>query len=44
MNINLKGCYLANKAALEIMVPRKFGRIVNLASIASYTASADGFP
>jgi NAD(P)-dependent dehydrogenase (short-subunit alcohol dehydrogenase family) len=23
MNINLKGCFLANKAALEIMVPRR---------------------
>lgn len=44
MDINLKGCFLANKAALEIMVPRRSGRIVNLASIASFTASADGFP
>jgi NAD(P)-dependent dehydrogenase (short-subunit alcohol dehydrogenase family) len=44
MDINLKGCFLANKAALELMVPQRSGRIVNLASIASYTASADGFP
>jgi NAD(P)-dependent dehydrogenase (short-subunit alcohol dehydrogenase family) len=44
IDINLKGCFLANKAALEVMVPRHYGRIVNLASIASFTASADGFP
>jgi 3-oxoacyl-[acyl-carrier protein] reductase len=44
MDINLKGCFLANKAALGLMVPRKSGRIVNLASIASFTATADGFP
>jgi NAD(P)-dependent dehydrogenase (short-subunit alcohol dehydrogenase family) len=43
MDINLKGCFLANKAALEIMVPRGSGRIVNMASIASFTATADGF-
>jgi NAD(P)-dependent dehydrogenase (short-subunit alcohol dehydrogenase family) len=42
LDINLKGCFLANKAALEIMVPRRCGRIVNIASIASFTASADG--
>jgi len=42
IDINLKGCFLANKSALEIMVPRRSGRIVNLASIASFTASADG--
>jgi NAD(P)-dependent dehydrogenase (short-subunit alcohol dehydrogenase family) len=44
MDINLKGCFLANRSALEIMVPRRSGRIVNLASIASFTASADGLP
>jgi NAD(P)-dependent dehydrogenase (short-subunit alcohol dehydrogenase family) len=43
MDINVKGCFLANKAALEIMVPRRSGRIINLASIASFTATADGF-
>jgi NAD(P)-dependent dehydrogenase (short-subunit alcohol dehydrogenase family) len=42
-DINVKGCFLANKAALELMVPRRSGRIVNLASIASFTATADGF-
>jgi NAD(P)-dependent dehydrogenase (short-subunit alcohol dehydrogenase family) len=44
MDINVKGCFLANKAALEVMVPRRSGRIINLASIASFTASADGCP
>ncbi|WP_166799503.1 MULTISPECIES: SDR family NAD(P)-dependent oxidoreductase [Paraburkholderia] len=44
MDINLKGCFLANKAALEIMVKRGWGRIVNIGSIASFNASADGFP
>jgi NAD(P)-dependent dehydrogenase (short-subunit alcohol dehydrogenase family) len=44
MDINLKGCFLASRAALEVMIPRRSGRIVNLASIASFTASADGFP
>jgi NAD(P)-dependent dehydrogenase (short-subunit alcohol dehydrogenase family) len=43
MAINVKGCFLANRSALEIMVPRRSGRIVNLASIASFTATADGF-
>lgn len=44
MDINLKGCFLANKAALEIMTPRGWGRIINIGSIASFNASADGFP
>lgn len=44
MDINLKGCFLANKAALEIMVPQGWGRIVNIGSMASFNASADGFP
>ena len=44
IDINLKGCFLANKAVLELMLPRRVGRIINLASIASFTASADGFP
>jgi NAD(P)-dependent dehydrogenase (short-subunit alcohol dehydrogenase family) len=44
MDINLKGCFLANKAALEVMVPRGWGRIINIGSIASFNASADGFP
>jgi NAD(P)-dependent dehydrogenase (short-subunit alcohol dehydrogenase family) len=44
MDINLKGCFLANQAALQIMLPRRTGRIVNLASVASFTASADGAP
>jgi NAD(P)-dependent dehydrogenase (short-subunit alcohol dehydrogenase family) len=44
MDINLKGCFLANKAALETMVPRGWGRIINIGSIASFNASADGFP
>ncbi|MFL6632067.1 MAG: SDR family NAD(P)-dependent oxidoreductase [Massilia sp.] len=44
MDINLKGCFLANKAALEVMAPRGWGRIINIGSIASFNASADGFP
>jgi NAD(P)-dependent dehydrogenase (short-subunit alcohol dehydrogenase family) len=44
MDISLEGCFLANQAALGIMVPRGCGRIINLASIAAFTATADGFP
>lgn len=44
MDINLKGCFLANKAALESMVPGGWGRIINIGSVASFNASADGFP
>lgn len=44
MDINLKGCYLANKAALEVMVAKGWGRIINIGSVASFNASADGFP
>ena len=43
MNINLKGAFLANRAALELMVPKGYGRIVNIGSVASITANADGF-
>ena len=43
MNINLKGAYLASRAALEVMVPRGHGKIVNIGSVASITANADGF-
>ncbi|PYY72511.1 short-chain dehydrogenase [Pseudomonas jessenii] len=43
MDINLKGCFLANKAALET-IPRGWGRIINIGSVASFNSSADGFP
>lgn len=32
MDVNMKGTYMMTKAALEIMVPRKFGVIINNAS------------
>lgn len=44
MDINLKGCFLANQAALKIMTARRSGRIVNLGSVASFSTVADGFP
>jgi NAD(P)-dependent dehydrogenase (short-subunit alcohol dehydrogenase family) len=43
MNINLRGAFWANRAALDVMVPRGYGKIVNIGSIASFTANADGF-
>ncbi len=43
LNINLKGAFLANRMALDLMVPRGSGKIVNIGSVASITANADGF-
>ena len=34
MNVNLKGTFLCSRAAAQEMIPRKRGRIVNIASIA----------
>jgi NAD(P)-dependent dehydrogenase (short-subunit alcohol dehydrogenase family) len=42
MNINLRGAFWASRAALEIMVPRGYGKIVNIGSVASRIANADG--
>jgi 2-keto-3-deoxy-L-fuconate dehydrogenase len=43
MGVNVKGAYLAAKAAVERMVPRGGGAIVNTASIASLFGVADRF-
>jgi NAD(P)-dependent dehydrogenase (short-subunit alcohol dehydrogenase family) len=43
MNINVRGAFIANRAALDIMVPRGGGKIINIGSVASVTANADGF-
>ena len=32
--VNLRGCFLTTKAALESMLPRRYGRILHLVSIA----------
>jgi len=39
--VNLKGTFLMSKAALEVMVPRRRGVIVNAGSIAGLSAVAD---
>ena len=41
MAVNLKGTFLMSKAALEVMVPRKSGVIVNAGSIAGLSAIPD---
>jgi 2-keto-3-deoxy-L-fuconate dehydrogenase len=43
MGVNVKGAYLAAKAAVERMVPRGGGVIVNMASIASLIGVPDRF-
>ena len=43
MAVNVKGAYLAAKTAVERMVPRGGGVIVNMASIASLIGVADRF-
>ena len=41
MTVNLKGTFLMSKAALEVMVPRKSGVIVNAGSIAGIAGIPD---
>ncbi|PSJ44703.1 hypothetical protein C7H85_12015 [Zobellella endophytica] len=41
MNINARGVFFCCKAELEIMQPRKFGRIINTASIAGKVGLPD---
>jgi 2-keto-3-deoxy-L-fuconate dehydrogenase len=43
LNVNVKGAYLAAKAAVERMIPRGGGVIVNMASIASLIGVPDRF-
>ncbi len=38
MDVNAKGVFLCTKAALRHMMPRRYGRIINMASIASLQA------
>ncbi|MFF2840541.1 SDR family NAD(P)-dependent oxidoreductase [Paenarthrobacter sp. NPDC057981] len=44
MDINVKGVFLATQAAAKVMIPRRRGSIINMASIASYKGSADYIP
>jgi Dehydrogenases with different specificities (related to short-chain alcohol dehydrogenases) len=41
MDINLKGTYFLTQAAAKIMAAQKFGRIVNIGSISSFTPSVN---
>ncbi len=42
MEINLKGCFRACQVALPTMIAQNYGRIIAVASIASYIGTADG--
>ncbi len=42
IDINLKGCFHGSKAAAEVMLARGAGRIINMASIASFRGGPDG--
>ena len=42
MEINLTGCFHGCKIATELMAPRGWGRIISVASIASYRGGPDG--
>lgn len=51
LDINLKGCFLCTKAAAKVMIKKKYGRIINVSSVAgaygnpgqaNYSASKGG--
>ncbi len=51
LDINLKGCFLCTKAAAKLMIKKKYGRIINVSSVAgaygnpgqaNYSASKGG--
>lgn len=42
IDINLRGCFFACRAALRIMKPQGYGRIVNIASIAASRPASNG--
>lgn len=42
LNINLRGCFFASRAALKHMRPAGYGRIVNLSSISALRPTAAG--
>jgi len=42
IDINLKGCFHGSKAAAEVMLAHGRGRIINMASIASFRGGPDG--
>ena len=44
MNLNLKGTWLTCKAVLPAMIERKYGRIVNVASMGGVTGEANTSP
>ena len=39
IDTNVKGCLLCSQAVSKIMIPRKTGNIINMASIAGFTAN-----
>jgi len=41
MNVNAKGVFLCSKAELEVMLPNKSGRIINVSSILGKTGMSD---
>jgi len=41
MNVNAKGVFLSSKAELEVMLPNKSGRIINVSSILGKTGMSD---
>ena len=40
MDLNLKGVFLSTKSALKVMLEKKYGRIVNISSMAGKTGEA----
>jgi 3-oxoacyl-[acyl-carrier protein] reductase len=41
INTNLKGVFLCSKEAVRIMAPRKYGRIINIASVTAFTGNRE---
>jgi len=44
LDINLSGTFYAGREAARIMVPRGHGRIVNMASVSTFSGRANGIP
>jgi NAD(P)-dependent dehydrogenase (short-subunit alcohol dehydrogenase family) len=44
LDINLSGCFYGAQEAARIMVPQGSGRIINMASISSFSARPNGVP
>jgi 3-oxoacyl-[acyl-carrier protein] reductase len=41
IDTNLKGVFLCSKEAVKIMVPRRYGRIINITSIVAFTGNRE---